>query len=71
MRMELTQLRSFYAIARDRSVTRAATRLGLTQPALSLQIKAIDLVERQDKRRSPTAVAFLRMLRAHLPPGRF
>jgi DNA-binding transcriptional LysR family regulator len=42
LRIELTQLRSFYAIARDRSVTRAATRLGLTQPALSLQIKALE-----------------------------
>lgn len=40
--MELTQLRSFYVIARERSVTRAAARLGLTQPAVSLQIKALE-----------------------------
>jgi LysR family transcriptional regulator, low CO2-responsive transcriptional regulator len=41
--MELTQLGSFYAIARERSVSRAAKRLGLAQPALSLQIKALGL----------------------------
>ncbi len=42
MRMELTHLRSFYVIARERSVTRAATRLGLTQPALSIQMKTLE-----------------------------
>jgi DNA-binding transcriptional LysR family regulator len=40
--MEFIQLRSFALIARERSVTRAAVRLGLTQPALSLQIKALE-----------------------------
>src|SRR5262245_12588592 len=40
--MELIQLRSFALIARERSVTRAAVRLGLTQPALSLQMKALE-----------------------------
>jgi len=40
--MELTHLRSFYVIARERSVTRAATHLGLTQPALSIQMKTLE-----------------------------
>jgi DNA-binding transcriptional LysR family regulator len=41
--MELTKVRSLYAIAHDRSVTQAAMRLGLAQPALSLQIKALEV----------------------------
>ena len=40
--MELIQLRSFYVIAREHSVTRAASHLGLTQPALSIQLKALE-----------------------------
>jgi len=40
--MELTHLRSFAVIARERSVTRATLHLGLTQPALSIHIKALE-----------------------------
>lgn len=53
--MELTQLRGFLEVARTRSFTRAAEKLFLTQPALSLQVKALEealgeaLFERQGK----------------------
>lgn len=40
--MEFHQLRSFCEIARERSFTRAAARLALTQPAISLQMKALE-----------------------------
>jgi DNA-binding transcriptional LysR family regulator len=40
--MDLYQLRGFYEIARERSFTRAADKLFLTQPAISLQIKALE-----------------------------
>ena len=40
--MELNQLRGFYEIARERSFTRAADKLFLTQPAISLQVKALE-----------------------------
>jgi LysR family transcriptional regulator, cyn operon transcriptional activator len=40
--MELHQLRGFYEVARERSFTRAAERLFLTQPAISLQLKALE-----------------------------
>ncbi len=43
--MELTHLRSFYVIARERSVIRAATHLELTQPALSIQSTALEAEE--------------------------
>ena len=40
--MDLYQLRSFYEIVREQSFTRAADKLFLTQPAISLQIKALE-----------------------------
>ena len=40
--MELHQLRGFYEIAKGGSFTRAADRLYLTQPAISLQVKALE-----------------------------
>lgn len=39
--MDLTQLRAFVVIAREGNLTRAAERLHLTQPAVSLQIKSL------------------------------
>ncbi|MBV7335985.1 LysR family transcriptional regulator [Chloroflexi bacterium TSY] len=40
--MNLNQLTGFLEIAREGSMTRAAEKLFLTQPALSLQIKALE-----------------------------
>jgi DNA-binding transcriptional LysR family regulator len=39
--MDLTQLRAFVTVAHEGNLTRAAERLHLTQPAVSLQIKAL------------------------------
>ena len=51
--MELNQLRGFLMVARTGSFTRAAEALYLTQPALSLQVKALEaaLGERLFERR--------------------
>lgn len=40
-RMDLTQLRAFVTVAQEGNLTRAAGRLHLTQPAVSLQIKSL------------------------------
>ncbi len=40
--MDIYQLRTFVAVARERSITRAAEQLHLSQPAVSAHIKAIE-----------------------------
>src|SRR2546422_996910 len=40
--MEFDQLRGFYQVAKLRSFTEAASKLYLTQPAISLQVKALE-----------------------------
>lgn len=42
MQINLNQLRAFYFAARERSVTKAAEILHITQPAVTMQIKALD-----------------------------
>jgi len=46
-RLTLRQIEVFLAIARQRSYSRAADELGLTQPAVSAQMRALEAVARQ------------------------
>ncbi|MBN1220422.1 MAG: LysR family transcriptional regulator [Anaerolineae bacterium] len=68
--MELHQLRGFMAVARSGSFTQAAEELYLTQPALSLQIKALEeslgerLFERRGRRLLLTPAGSLLLERA-------
>ncbi len=54
--MDLTRLRAFYTVAQTGSFTRAATRLHLTQPSISRQVKSLEktlgvkLLERHPRR---------------------
>jgi DNA-binding transcriptional LysR family regulator len=58
--MDLHKLRGFHAVVRHGTFTEAAKRLGLSQPSVSLQVKALEkelhvrLLERDTKRVTPT-----------------
>lgn len=59
--MNFTQLRAFDMVAREGSFSRAAVQLGLTQPALTIQVKALEeaygvrLFDRTGRSVKPTA----------------
>lgn len=56
--MDLTQIRAFVTVAREGNLTRAAERLHLTQPAVSLQIKALQTsLDLQLFARTPSGMA--------------
>ena len=55
--MDFTQLRAFLTVAREGNLTRAAERLHLTQPAVSLQIKSLQAsLDLQLFTRTPTGM---------------
>ena len=72
--MNLHHLRIFYTVAQARSITAAAGELRLSQPAVSLRLKAFEgfrltrtvhLVSRAQKYFSPVALRFREFARAY------
>jgi len=59
--MDLAQLRAFVMVAAEGKLTRAALQLHLTQPAVSLQIKALEQsLKVQLFARAPTGMVLTR-----------
>src|SRR2546429_2107999 len=74
--MDTRQLAAFCAVVERKSFSQAAARLGVTQPAVSLQIRALEerlgqrLLDRSGRRVEPTEAGMLlyRHAQKPLPP---
>src|SRR2546429_3934025 len=73
--MDTRQLAAFCAVVERKSFSQAAERLGVTQPAVSLQIRSLEerlgqrLLDRSGRRVEPTEAGLLLYPGAPRPPA--
>jgi len=68
MNANLRQFQAFVTIACLGSFTRAAKHLHLSQPALTVQIRQIGVIQNARRSLSPSAEIFIKMLSAVCKP---
>lgn len=67
--MNVAQFRAFHAIAEEGGFTALASRLGLTQPAVTLQAKALEGRDQVELFHRRSATTFWRVKSTHYEPA--